>query len=337
MNERALIARLRARVPAAPDWVLTGPGDDAAVIAPARGCVEVVTTDALVEGVHFRRDWPWRAQVQRALRTGAFDIGRKAVAVNLSDIAAMGATPRALVLSLALPPDFPVEEFDALIDGVVSLATETKTALVGGNLSRSPSGLQIHITAIGVVRPRRVMRRSGARPGDRLFVTGRLGAAAAGLAMLVASEQPGFSPADAVGLKPDGSKDILNAHLRPSARLRTGLIVANNRAASACMDLSDGLADAVHQICEASGCGADVDAKAIPVHDAATRAQALSGGEDYELLFAVPKRRIRRFLAAIRQAGEAPATDIGVKTKGTDVVLTEDGVATPMPDGFAHL
>lgn len=317
MNERALIARLRARIPAAPDWVLTGPGDDAAVIASARGCVEVVTTDALVEGVHFRREW-----------MSVFDLGRKAVAVNLSDIAAMGATPRALLLSLSLPPDFPVEEFDALIDGVVSLATETKTALVGGNLSRSPSGLQIHITAIGVVRPRRVMRRSGARPGDRLFVTGRLGAAAAGLAMLQAMQQPGSEP--------DGSKELLTAHLRPSARLRTGVIVANNRAASACMDLSDGLADAVHQICEASGCGADVDAKAVPVHEGATREQALSGGEDYELLFAVPKRRVRRFLAAIRQAGEAPATDIGVCTKGPHVVLTDDGVATPMPVGFAH-
>lgn len=334
MTERALITRLRARLPAAPDWVLTGPGDDGAVLAPSRGCVEVVTTDALVEGVHFRRNW--RPQVQGALRTEAFDLGRKAVAVNLSDIAAMGATPRALLLSLSLPSDFPVEEFDALIDGVVSLATETKTALVGGNLSRSISGLQIHITAIGVVRPRRVMRRSGARPGDRLFVTGRLGAAAAGLALLSASEPSGFSPTDTAGLKPGRSEEIVNAHLRPSARLRTGLIVANNRAASACMDLSDGLADAVQQICEASGCGADIDAKAIPVHEAATRAQALSGGEDYELLFAVPKRRVRRFLAAVRQAGEAPATDIGVCTKGTAVVLTEDGVTSPMPQGFAH-
>ncbi len=328
MNERALITRLRARIPAAPDWVLTGPGDDAAVLTSARGCVEVVTTDALVEGVHFRREWPRRRHVQGALRTdalrtGAFDIGRKAVAVNLSDLAAMGATPRALLLSLSLPPDFPVEEFDALIDGVVSLATETRAPLVGGNLSRSVTGLHIHLTAIGAVRPRRVMRRSGARPGDRLFVTGSLGAAAAGLAALSAPEQP-------------GSDEILNAHLRPSARLRTGFIVANNRAASACMDLSDGLADAVHQMCEASGCGADIDAGTIPVHKAATRAQALSGGEDYELLFAVPARRVRRFLAAVRQAAEVPATDIGVCTKALDVVLTEDGVARPMPDGFDH-
>jgi len=308
LTERALIARLRARVPAAPDWVLTGIGDDAAVLAPARGMVEVVTTDSLVEGVHFRREW-----------SSARDIGHKALAVNLSDLAAMGATPRALLLSLALPPDYPLGDFDALLDGLLTLATSVKMPLVGGNLTRSPGGLHVDVTAIGAVRPRRVMRRGGARPGDRLFVTGTLGAAAVGLVSLAA-----------------GTDECADAHRRPSPRLRTGIIVANTRTATACMDLSDGLADAVHQICEASTCGAEITAGLVPVHPSATLEQALSGGEDYELLFAVPKRRTRMFLTAIRQAGEVPVTDIGVCTKGRDVMLIGDNGPTPIESGFSH-
>jgi len=291
LTERALIARLRARVPASPDWVLTGIGDDAAVLAPARGMVEVVTTDALVEGVHFRREW-----------SSATDIGHKALAVNLSDLAAMGATPRAALLSLTLPASFPLDDFDGLLDGFLALAALTKTPLVGGNIARSTGGLHIDVTLTGAVRPRRVLRRSGARPGDRLFVTGHLGAAAAGLAALMAGA--------------DVTPGALLAHRRPSPRLRTGIVVANNRSASACMDLSDGLADAIQQVCEASACGADVDTATVPVQEGATLAQALTGGEDYELLFAVPRRRTRLFHAAIKQAGEVAVTEIGACTKG---------------------
>ncbi len=317
LTERALIARLRARVPASPDWVLTGIGDDAAVLAPARGMVEVVTTDALVEGIHFRREWSSPA-----------DIGHKALAVNLSDLAAMGATPRAALLSLTLPSALPLDDFDGLLDGFLALAALTKTPLVGGNLTRSTGGLHIDVTLTGAVRPRRVLRRSGARPGDRLFVTGQLGAAAAGLAAFKSSEPSGFSPTVPAGLKPGCSEEAIALHRRPSPRLRTGIVVANNRSASACMDLSDGLADAVLQICEASGCGADVDTSKVPVHAAATLEQALTGGEDYELLFAVPKRRSRLFLAAVKQAGEAPVTEIGICTKGSTI--------TPMGEGFRH-
>lgn len=257
--------------------------------------VDVVTTDALVEGVHFRREW-----------SSANDIGHKALAVNLSDLAAMGATPRAILLSLTLPPDLSLEHFDALLDGVLAMATVSKAPLVGGNIARSTGGLHVEITAIGAVRPRRVMRRSGARPGDRLFVTGRLGAAAVGLAALTAG----------VDITSDALASCVAAHRRPSPRLRTGIVVANNRSASACMDLSDGLADAIQQVCEASGCGADVDTSTVPVHEAATLDQALTGGEDYELLFAVPRRRTRLFHAAIKQAGEVPVTEIGACTKG---------------------
>lgn len=327
LTERALIARIHARVPPAPDWVSLGIGDDAAVLVPERGCHDVVTTDALVEDVHFRRAW-----------TTPQDLGHRALAVNISDLAAMGAAPRGVLLSLALPPDLPLAYFDGVIDGLLALAAALRMPLVGGNITRSPGPLMLGVTAMGVVRPRRLMTRAGARPGDRIFVTGALGAAAAGLAMLEANATP--SPDDTA------AAECLLAYRRPDARLRTGTVVAHNRVATACMDLSDGLADAVRQVAEASACGAEIDAASVPVHPGA-RAWAEShgadpvtfaaaGGEDYELLFTVPPRRTRRFLAAIRQAGSVPVTEIGVWTNGADVVLVRNGRRAPLAGGFAH-
>lgn len=326
LTERALIARIHARVPPAPDWVSLGIGDDAAVLVPERGCHDVVTADALVEDVHFRRAW-----------STPRDIGHKALAVTVSDLAAMGATPRGILLSLALPADLPLEDFDGLADGFLTLASTLRVPLVGGNITRSPGPLVLDVTAIGSVRPRRLLTRAGARPGDRIFVTGALGAAAAGLAMLQAN-----TPAS----DDDGAAECRLAYQRPAAQLRTGIIVANNRVATACMDLSDGLADAVRQVAEASGCGADIDAASVPVHMgarawAAARgtdpaAFAVAGGEDYELVFTVPPRRRRRFLTAIRQSGNVPVTDIGVCTKAPSVSLVRDGERTPLLGGFTH-
>ena len=314
-------------MPARPDWVLTGIGDDAAVLQPERGMVDVVTTDALMEDVHFRRAW-----------TAPEDIGHKALAVNLSDLAAMGAAPRALLLSLALPATLTLDEFDRILDGFLALAAQSRAPLVGGNITRSPGPLVIDVTAIGVARPRRILRRSGARPGDRLFVTGHLGAAATGLALRE-------SGADVAGLDSDRRACVLK-YDRPDARLRTGQIVAHNRAASACMDLSDGLADALTQVAEASGCGLEVLGDALPLHPGArawaeaTGADAtrlaLTGGEDYELLFVVPRRRTRLFLAAIRQAGETTVTEIGVCTKERTVCAVTQGARTDLPAGFSH-
>ena len=317
LGEHALIARVRARIPSSPAWVLTGIGDDAAVLEPARGMVDVFTTDSLVEDVHFRRGW-----------STPEDIGHKALAVNLSDLAAMGATPRGALLSLALPPSLPLRDFDGIIDGFVTLAQREGMPLVGGNLTRSPGPLVIDVTAIGAARPRRLLRRSGAQPGDRLFVTGELGAAATGLAL----RNAGVDPHSVT----DHQRACILRHDRPEARLRTGVIVANNRASSACMDLSDGLADAVSQIARASECGIELNSEAIPIHPGArvwaassgsdVNALVWSGGEDYELLFAVPKRRTRLFLSAIRQAGEVNVTEIGVCTKDR----------TSLPAGFDH-
>ena len=184
VGERALIQRITARLPA-PAWVVIGPGDDAAVVEPARGALDVLTTDVQVEGVHFDcRFVPPDA------------IGHRALAVNLSDLAAMGARPRAALLSLVLPDRLDVAVVDGLLDGLLALADAHRVALVGGNISRSPGPLVVDMTAIGTVHPRRVLTRSAARAGDDLYVTGLIGGATAGLGLALATTAPalGFHP-----------------------------------------------------------------------------------------------------------------------------------------------
>jgi len=327
LGERALIARLHARLPPSADYVRIGIGDDAAMVEPERGMQIVLTTDSLVEGVHFRRDW-----------TAADAIGHKALAVNLSDIAAMGATPRASLLSLAMPADLLLEDFDRLIDGYARLGAATRTPLVGGNIARSPGGLIVDVTVVGSVRPRRVLRRAGARPGDELFVTGAPGMAAAGLALLT-------DGLDRSGLTSD-ELACITRHERPDPRLRLGRLVGRISAAVAAMDLSDGLSDAASTLAEAAGAGVVVDAAAIPVHPgvaavAARRGHSpldfvLRGGEDYELAFAVPARRRSRFLAAARRCGNLPVTCVGRFERAGGAWLDTGGTMSPLPPGFYH-
>ena len=327
LGERALVERLRGRVGAPPAFVQVGIGDDAAVLEPERGALDVVTTDSLIEDVHFRRRW-----------TDPRAIGEKAVAVNFSDLAAMGASPRAVLLSLALPSLLPVSDFDGLIDGVVSACDAERAALVGGNLSRSPGPLVVDVTAIGSARRRRVLRRSGGRPEDALYVTGSIGAAAAGLAMLEGG-------VDRAALD-DEARECVDRYERPSARVRCGRLVATSRAASAAIDLSDGLSEAVTQLAEASGTGVELDADAIPVHPGAAAwcrasnrdpiAWPLAGGEDYELLFAVPAKRRRAFLAAVARAGGLACTRVGRLIAGPGGWLVREGGREPLPAGFAH-
>jgi len=327
LGEHALIERVRARAGVPPAWVTLGIGDDAAVLLPERNAADVVTTDSLIDGVHFRRAW-----------TSARDIGHKALATSLSDLAAMGAVPRAALLSLALPPEMSVEDFDALVDGFVALGARLSTPLVGGNLTRSPGPLVVHTTALGVVRPRRVLTRAGGRPGDELYVTGTLGAAAAGLAMLTAG-------IDRSTLAPEQAECVAR-HERPDARVRCGVIVGRSAAARACVDLSDGLADAARQIARASGTGVVIDAAALPVHAGARGwaertaldpvTLAVRGGEDYELLFAVAPRKRRTFLGAIRRCPGIPVTCVGRLTAEAGAWLERAGSLAPLDPGFVH-
>jgi thiamine-monophosphate kinase len=326
VGERALIERLERRVGAPPAWIPIGIGDDAAVVEPPRGALDVVTTDCLVEDVHFRRAW-----------TPLTAVGHKALAVNLSDLAAMGAAPRASLLSLILPPALELALFDQLVDGFVSLAERSGAPLVGGNIARSPAGLVVDATVLGSAHRRRLLTRGGGRPGDLLHLTGSVGAAAAGLAMLTAG-------VGRAGLDEDRLA-CLHQFERPEARLRCGGLVARARAASACIDLSDGLADAARQIARASRTGVVLDAQAVPVHPGAVAwaedtgqdpvAFALAGAEDYEILFAVPPRFQSRFRAATRRCGLA-ITAVGRLTDEPGAWLSRDGRLEPLGEGFRH-
>jgi thiamine-monophosphate kinase len=327
VGERALIARIQAHV-AMPSWVVRGPGDDAAVIKPERGTFEVITTDALVDGVHFdRRFVPFDA------------IGYRALAVNLSDLAAMGAMPRAALLSLVLPASLEVESFDRMIEGLLTLAGDHRVALVGGNITSTPGPLTIDITAIGAARARQVLTRDGARPGDDVYVTGRVGDASVGLQYLRRALERGDPP-------PPDARDAVDRYLRPAPRVRMGVLLGRNRAASSCMDLSDGLADAIRQIAEASGVGMRIDGAAVPItalvrhwHEECGRDSlegALSGGDDYELIFTVRPAHRGRFRSVRRLIGDLPITRIGVVTRSRQVVLEDARGVRELPAGYQH-
>ena len=330
IGERALIERIRQRLPAPPPSLVVGIGDDAAVATIDRGALQVLTTDSLVEGVHFDRRFSIAA-----------DIGHKALAVNLSDIAAMGGTPRLALLSLMLPDRTTAEEVDGLLDGLIPLAGTTGVTLAGGNITRSPGPLVVDVTVVGSVRPRRILQRSGGRPGDLLYVSGAIGGAAAGLDWLRAN-------ADAGEAAPDDSHlaDCVKRHRRPEPRTRLGGLLGRTRAARACMDLSDGLADAVRQVAEASGTGARIIAEKLPIHPGAASwfalrgadgvLASLSGGDDYELLFVVQGRARGRLRLVQQQARGVPITCIGELTSETGLTLERSGAVEPLPAGFVH-
>jgi len=311
LAETALIDRIRRHLPPPPSWLRVGIGDDAAIVEPARNRLDVLSVDALVEGVHFDRRF-----------TPPDAIGHRALAVNLSDLAAMGAQPRLALLSMALPSALAVDDFDAIIAGFARLAAVYGVHLAGGNLTRSPGPLVVDVTVMGTVKPRRAITRAGARPGDRLYVTGALGAGAAGLEMLRAGAP--------------GTEGPAVRYLRPEPRVRMGLLLARNRAPSAGMDLSDGLADGIRRLAAAGGVGVVIDAGALPIDPDARAwferqgddpvARSLSGGDDYELLIAVHPRRRGR-LAAARKHGDTAITEVGVCTAELALVVrrTVDG------------
>jgi thiamine-monophosphate kinase len=321
LGEPELIARIQARLPPAPPWLLVGIGDDAAVVEPERNRVDVLSVDTLVEGVHFDRSFvPPEA------------IGHRAIAVNLSDLAAMGAAPRVGLVAMALPATLRIDEFDAIVSGMVDVAGHHRLHIVGGNLARSPGPLMIDVTVLGTVKRRQALTRGGARPGDDVFVSGPIGGAVAGLRALKMSAS--------------ASGPCIDRYLRPEPRVRLGTLLSRARAATACIDLSDGFADGIHRIADASGVGATIDADALPI-DACARQQseavgvdpvaaAIAGGDDYELLFTARRRAHRRVIATARQAG-VPVTRIGVCTDSRQVLLRRGGGETPLPrSGYDH-
>ena len=326
LGEHAIIERIRSRLGPAPDWLLVDAGDDAAVYEPPRNAVEVITTDAIVDGVHVDR---------RFVPPAA--IGYRALAVNLSDLAAMGATPRLATLSLALPADLTTDDLDALVGGVLDLAARTRTRVVGGNVTSIGGPLVVDVTAIGLAHRRRILTRNGARPGDYVFVSGTLGDARSGLQIL---RTRGALPT------PAASHPVAR-YLHPEPRLRLGHLLARHAAANSAIDLSDGLADGLSQLAHASGLGIEIDGTAIPLHaetvDAVRGAgrdpvrEAVAGGDDYELLFTVSPRKHGPFRAVARLADGVPLTRIGVVTRTPGVtIIHPDGRREAVTGGYEH-
>jgi len=265
--------------------VRVGIGDDCAVLRLRRGEEMVVTTDLSLEGRHFRLDWHAPEAV-----------GHRALARGLSDLAAMGARPVAAFLSLAAPKKLAAARrgvstwVDRFYDGLLALAEEHGVPLAGGDLAEFPQVLA-DIVLVGAVRQGRALLRSGARAGDEIYVTGALGGAAVGLRAL-----------EALGGKkaPARLVQTLKPHLFPEPRIAQGLWLARHGAATAAMDLSDGLSIDLARLCEESGVAAEIDEVALPAAPGATVDDALHGGEDYELLFtARPGTKLPRSIAGV--------------------------------------
>lgn len=326
LGERALIARIHKSLPYAQPSIIVGVGDDAAVVEQDRGMVTVITTDAAVENIHFTQTF-----------VPPYDIGYKALAMNLSDLAAMGSAPKYALLSLMLPSGLSVISLDEILKGFASLSNRHSVSLIGGNVSQSSGPLVIDITAIGSVHKRRILRRNGAQPGDDLYLSGSIGGAAAGLEMLNKMKSSHGS---------DTYDTCRQRYLRPEPRVRLGTLLGRNKVARSCIDLSDGLIDAISQLSRSSGVGAALDATTIPIEPGALKwftnqgidpvQAALSHSDDYELLFTVSSKK-RRSLEAIRRLNkDVNITCIGTITKNREITLKSGNQDIPLPVGYEH-
>jgi thiamine-monophosphate kinase len=316
LGERGVISRIRRQWAGGGRGVVLGIGDDAALLRGPKRLL--VTTDLLIEDVDFRR----------ALHPPRL-LGRKALNVNLSDIAAMGGRPLHAVLGLALPRATELAWLEAFLDGFRQAARRTGVMLVGGDISEAPQ-VMISVTVTGEAVS--AVPRSGARPGDALFVSGTLGDAALGMKLLEKGHRPGEKG-------PAGR--LLGAFLDPSPRLELGAALAKKRIASAMIDLSDGLSVDLAHICEESGVGAEIDLGRVPLSPALRRFSdhpldpALNGGEDFELLFAVRPRNVGRALVLGKRF---EITRIGRITRGRRIVTVgTDGKKRPLKvRGYEH-
>jgi thiamine-monophosphate kinase len=328
LGEFGLIARITAGLPRSAG-VIVGVGDDAAVLDI--GCDEllVMTCDAQVEDTHFR-----------LRHTSSHDIGQRALAVNLSDIAAMGARPRFALISLLMPPTLDVAVLDGIYEGLREEAAQFDVALVGGNIARNAERLIIDITLLGTGTRNMLLRRDSAKPGDAVMVTGSLGSAAAGLLVLEDEQLAAKIPSEKL-------VGVLAALRTPTPRVAAGQWLAQHEVTTG-MDVSDGLAADLSHICEASGVGAHIEAESLPIQpEVVTLATlagrepqdlALFGGEDYELVFTVPADRADVLAHELFVATGVKATAIGTICEGSAMTLFRQGMPSPLrSNGWDHL
>jgi thiamine-monophosphate kinase len=325
-REWDLINALSREFGPAPAGVILGIGDDCAVLAGNGSDYLLWTVDTLVEGVHFDLAY-----------TSLSQLGWKSLAVNLSDIAAMGGNPGPALLSLGWPPDRDRSLALEFAAGLAQAAREYGVAVIGGDTVASPAGLIVTVTLTGRVPAAQMLRRAGARVGDLILVTGPLGGAAAGLEILRRG----------LDLPPDLKEGLIEAQLRPRPHLRAGRLLAQEGLATALIDTSDGIATDLYHVCKASGVGARIPANAVPISPRVKAAGphlgrdpldlALTGGEDYLLLFTCPPSLAGRLPTAFSRAGLAAPLPLGRIVGGDRVILeTSEGEKDISGQGYDH-
>jgi thiamine-monophosphate kinase len=320
-GEFGLIDRLAARL--APPREGIGIGDDAAVWRPDPERLVVATTDMLVEGVHFRLDW-----------TTARDLGWKALAVSLSDLAAMGASPGRALVSIALLAE-QADLAEEIYDGMAELARLTGTTIVGGDTVRTSGPLVINVALLGEAAPDRLLLRNAGRPGDLVAVTGIVGASAAALELLLAG--------DAATLSGSPAEPLIAALHRPFPQLEAGAVLARHGVLCA-IDISDGVASEAWHLARSSGVEIAIDVDRLPLAPEAVallgperaRTLALTGGEDYQLLFTVPEHRMAVVAAALPEPGLTVIGRVTSTYSQGRVNLLDAGVCVDFPEvGYA--
>jgi len=350
--------------------VVVGIGDDCAAIKPRKGFLLIATTDALIEGIHFKLDY-----------IKPYQLGIKSININLSDIAAMGGIPLYALLSIAAPPNFSVKFINEFLRGVKEGAQKYKVSVIGGNVSSSPppllppqvgeekgGGFFINITILGEVEKKYMLLRKGAKAGDKIFVTGYLGDSTAGLKILKRSHLSAVAQAGKSEACPERSrrvrsqreKKLVERHLVPIPRLAEGRFLAVKKLATSMIDISDGLASDIRRICEKSNVSANIFTKNIPIskelkdftssqlktrgtHPADGSSKlitsldfAIYGGEDYELLFTVKPEKVGK-LKSLWEDIKIPITMIGEITKRGVNLVNTDGKAIPLTkEGYNH-
>ena len=307
--------------------IIKGIGDDCAVFGPYSGRVLLFTTDMLVEDIHFLK-----------AKITPYQLGWKTIAVNLSDIAAMGGRPLFLLISLAIPAEMNIELIQDFYKGMKDICEHYEVNILGGDTVASPDKLVISVSLIGDAKENEVLYRSGARPGDSIYVTGNIGDSSAGLKILKNEISPPKSIAS----------HFIKIHNEPKPLIKTGRIIAASRLASAMIDLSDGLLSDLGHICKESGVGAMLFKKKIPISSElkllASRVKfnpidlAFSGGEDYLLLLTVPKAKIKDFEILYKNKGSSPLYLIGEirEEKGVRMVNDDGSIEEISIRGFNH-
>ena len=343
LGELGIIDRFRQRFPVKSRQVVMGIGDDTAILKGERGYYELLTTDILIEDVHFRRS-----------TTPPYFLGRKSLAVNISDIAAMGGEPQYFLISLGSPTELTVDYLDQLMEGMLHEASRWGVSLIGGDTSSSPDRLLINIALWGRVKKREVLTRSGAGVGDSIFVSGKLGSSAMGLKLL----QKGYRLQGEEVTLPTGEpqlseepyiRECLTSHLSPEPRVELGRAIASHRLASSMIDISDGLSRDLMNICRESRKGAQLLKHRLPISEAVLHLAAaekddpyrfaLHGGEDYELLFTVPPDRLSKLEKLRAKELPSPVTRIGSITSEEEgfTIVDQEGNRQPLlPGGYEH-